>query len=168
MGFTRDDGAAFIGYPKTTNVTAALETDLFPASTVVSSNLFPVSSGPNTTLNVYNVTARVATDSEFRCLDQATAYSATLHSIFPAVYFYEFNRTFQTPGFDPNAPVCDAPITASRPFGDPSQEYFKCHLGELHYNFGNLLRMGFHDRDGLDVPFSRANSGLLDLVCEDV
>lgn len=74
---------------------------------------------------MFNVTARVTTDIEFRCLDQATAYYAIQHNLFQSVWFYEFNRSYQTPGFDPNYPVCDAPVSEEYPYGDPSQEYFK-------------------------------------------
>lgn len=153
MGFMRDDGAAFIGFPTTTDVTTALNDDGFNASTVVPSGEFPQPAGSNTTLDVFNVTARVATDGEFRCLDQATAFAGAQNHLFKDIHFYEFNRSYQTPGFDPNAPACDAPITASRPFGDPDAEYFKCHSGELYFAFGNLLRMGLPLRDDNDLPF---------------
>ena len=155
MGIMRDDGAPFIGYPTTTNVTQALNTDFFPGSTITGSNDFPTPAGPNVTLDVFNVTARVATDSEFRCIDQATAYSAALHGVVPSIYYYEFNRSYQTPGFDPNAPVCDASKTAERALGDTDLEYFKCHSGELYYEFGNLLRQNLPTRDELDIPFSQ-------------
>lgn len=112
-------------------------------TTVVNNPLFPEPSGQNATLNVFNVTAGVTTDVEFRCLDQATAFSGVSHNLFKNVWFYEFNRSYQTPGFSPNVsiccpaddssqltlvmqfPVCEAPITADSPFGDTSQEYFK-------------------------------------------
>ena len=156
MGTMRDDGAAFIGYPTTTNITQALTADFFPASTIEGSNDFPAPAGPNATLNIFNVTARVATDTELRCIDQASAYSAALHGVLPSVYYYEFNRSYQTPGFDPNAPTCDAPKTADHPFGDPSDsEYFKCHSGELYYEFGTILRNNLAIRDELDIPFSQ-------------
>ena len=155
MGTMRDDGGAFIGYPTTTNVTQALTDDFFPASIVENSNDFPTPAGPNATLNAYNVTARVATNAELRCIDQASAYSATLHGVVPSIYYYEFNRSYQTPGFDPNAPVCDAPKTAKHPFGDPSQEYFKCHSGEEFYTFGTVLWNNLPIRDELDIPFEQ-------------
>lgn len=126
MGFMRDDGAAFISYPSASyNESAALTADSFNASTVLSSDVFTVPNGPNATLNIFNLTAQVATDSEFRCLDEATAYSAVKHDVFPEVYFYQFNRSYQLSGYNPNAPVCDAPITPGHPLGDPSAEYFK-------------------------------------------
>ncbi|KAI0760186.1 carboxylesterase from carbohydrate esterase [Fomes fomentarius] len=151
MGFMRDDGAAFIGYPKNSNLTQGV-LDAFLNTTVVDNPLFPEPSGPNITTNVFNVTSRVNTDIQFRCLDQATALSGIAHNLFKSVYFYEFNRSYQTPGFSPNFPTCEAPITDDDPFGDPSQEYFKCHSGELFYTFGSLPpNLPF--RDDQDLPF---------------
>ncbi|OCH86808.1 carboxylesterase from carbohydrate esterase [Obba rivulosa] len=153
MGFMRDDGAAFIGYPTSDNVTAGLLGAFLPL-TVENNSLFPVPTGPNATLDVFNLTARVTTDIEFRCLDQATAISAVKHNLLKSVWFYEFNRSYQTsPGFDPNFPVCDAPVDAEHPFGDPSKEYFKCHSGDLYYTFGNLPTATLPYRDADDLPF---------------
>ncbi|KAI8969416.1 carboxylesterase from carbohydrate esterase [Trametes punicea] len=151
MGFMRDDGAAFIGYPRSANLTAGLIGASLNTS-VVDNPLFPEPTGPNVTLNVFNVTARVTTDVEFRCLDQATAFSGVSHNLFKSVWFYEFNRSYQTPGFDPNYPVCEAPITPEHPLGDTSQEYFKCHSGELYYVFGTLPADRPY-RDDQDLPF---------------
>lgn len=155
-GFMRDDGAAITSIIDTDNLTTSLNDDGFPAAPIVSSGLFPLPDGQNETLNVFNVTARVATDTIFRCIDQASVYaSLTFNTFAPNTYFYEFNRSYQTPGFDPNPPLCDAPVSASHPYGDPSQEYYKCHSGELYFVFGNVLRMGLHLRDGNDIPFSQ-------------
>ena len=71
------------------------------------------------------MTARGATDGMFRCLDQATAFSGIQHTLFKSVWTYEFNRSYQTPGFDPNEPKCDAPVDAAHPAGNPDAEYFK-------------------------------------------
>jgi len=101
----QDDGAPFIGYPTTTNVSRALNAQSFNATSVMSSGDFQVPQGPNGTLNAYNVTSRVATDSEFRCLGQATAYAAVTNAVFTELYFYEFNRSYQMYDWDPNAPV---------------------------------------------------------------
>ncbi|KAI0763117.1 carboxylesterase from carbohydrate esterase [Trametes elegans] len=150
-GFMRDDGAAFIGYPTNGNLTEGL-LGASLNTTVVNDPLFPEPSSVNATLNVFNVTARVTTDVEFRCLDQATAFSGVTHNLFKSVWFYEFNRSYQTPGFDPNFPVCEAPVTAEHPLGDTSQEYFKCHSGELYYVFGTLPANRPY-RDEQDLPF---------------
>ncbi|EPT02201.1 hypothetical protein FOMPIDRAFT_1029487 [Fomitopsis schrenkii] len=141
MGYMRDDGAAFIGYPNTTNLTAALVAQDLPPG-VVDDPLFPLPIGTNATYAVFN----------FRCLDQATAYYALQHDLFQSAWFYESNRSYQTPGFDPNYSVCDAPVSEEYPYGDPSQEYFKCHSGELFYVFGSLPDT-LPYRDDLDLPF---------------
>lgn len=154
-GLTRDDGAAITSYIQTTNLSESITTDGFNVPVVLNSTLFPIPSGANASLNVFNVTARASTDTIFRCVDQASAHAAEVNSVFaPKQYFYEFNRSYQI-GWDPNAPVCDAPITPTHPYGDPEQEYFKCHSGELYYVFGNILRMGYYLRDDNDLPFSQ-------------
>lgn len=96
-GHMRFDGAAFIGYPTSSqDVVSALQPIIGNQSAAaVKSGLFPLPSGPNSTLNVFNVTARITTDIEFRCLDQATAISAVKNSVFSSVYFYSFYRSYQ-------------------------------------------------------------------------
>jgi hypothetical protein len=65
------------------------------------SNLFPQPKSINTSLDVFNVTSRVATDSIFRCIAQATAYASVLNNVFaPDQYFYEFNRSYQLTGWE--------------------------------------------------------------------
>ncbi|EMD35536.1 hypothetical protein CERSUDRAFT_75111 [Gelatoporia subvermispora B] len=153
MGFMRDDGAAFIGYPTNDNVTDGLLGAFIPLS-VEDNPLFPLPTGSNATLDIFNLTSRANTDIEFRCVDQATAISAVKHNLLKSVWFYEFNRSYQTsPGFDPNFPVCDAPVDAEHPFGDPTKEYFKCHSGDLFYTFGNLPTQTLPYRDADDLPF---------------
>ena len=109
MGLMRDDGAPFIKYPSTSEVTNALRDQSVNASAIVQSGLFPTPNGQNATANVFNVTSLVSTDIQFRCIDQATAISAAKHSVFPKVYFYEFNRGYQI-SWNPNPPVI-APLT---------------------------------------------------------
>ena len=75
----RDDGTPFVGYPTTTNVSQALNAQSLNATSVMSSGDFQVPQGPNGILNAYNVTSKVATDSEF---DQATAYAAVTNTVF--------------------------------------------------------------------------------------
>lgn len=123
-----------------------------PSSAVIPSRMTmpaPLSSGPSwpspktkaclvhatlsqSNLGVFNVAGRVAADSEFRCLGLGQAFACTgvKHDVRPETYLYGFNRSYKTPGYDPNAPVCDAPApkTAARPHGDPDGEYFKVPL----------------------------------------
>jgi carboxylesterase type B len=156
QGLMRDDGAAIISYVQTEDLTTSLTGDGFDALAIEASGLFPLPQSTNTSLNVFNVTSRVGTDAIFRCIDQATAYAAAIHNTFaPNQYFYEFNRSYQMPGWDPNAPVCDAPKTASHPLGDPNQEYFKCHSGELYFEFGTVLFNDLPYRDENDLKFAQ-------------
>lgn len=142
IGLMRDDGAAFMSTPvsivvrlpllplpnisqKNDDVAAAVQSVGLPP-VIANSTLFPVANGAiNATENVFNVTARATTDALFCCLDQASAFSAIKHNLFKDVWFYEFNRSYQTPGFDPNAPHCDAPVDADHPAGNPDGEYYK-------------------------------------------
>lgn len=97
-GHMRFDGAAFIGYPSPNqDLTVALESIVGAQSAAAAArpDLFPILDGPNATLNIFNVTARIATDVEFRCLDQGTALAAVKNKIFPTVFFYSFYRSYQ-------------------------------------------------------------------------
>ncbi|KAK5625615.1 hypothetical protein RRF57_001331 [Xylaria bambusicola] len=151
IGTTRDDGAAFIGYPRTTNQSAYLASLGFE---VPSPKLFPLPNIANKTLGLFNMTARLATDGQFRCIDQATAYGALFNSRLSSVYYYEFNRTYQLTNY-PQLDVCEPPKSRAHPHGDPNGEYFKCHSGELYYLFGNLAREGLPMRDKNDLPFQQ-------------
>lgn len=98
----------------------------------------------------------VAADSIFRCFNQASAYASVLNSVFaPSQYFYEVNKTYQMRGRNPNPPVCDAPRRPSHPNGDPEGASFKCHSGELYYEFGNIKRQGLPLRDENGLPISQ-------------
>ncbi|GBE88738.1 hypothetical protein SCP_1401430 [Sparassis crispa] len=61
-------------------------------------------------------------------------------------------RRYGLTAFDPNHPVCDAPPDATHPYGNPSEEYFKCHTGELYFFFGTLPSDRPY-RDAEDLPF---------------
>jgi hypothetical protein len=95
-----------------------------PASQIIASNLFPEPTAANATLDVYNVTARITTDIEFRCLDDAIVMSSVKHKLFPLLYYWQFDRSFG--GFDPTGQVCSPAATATHPFGDPTLPYFRC------------------------------------------
>ncbi|KAI8949605.1 Alpha/Beta hydrolase protein [Xylaria longipes] len=152
MGTTRDDGAAFIGYPTTTNQSAYLAS---LGIDVPSAELFPVPEIENQTLALFNMTARLATDGIFRCIDQATTYAALFNDrLLGSIYYYEFNRTYQLTNY-PQLDICEPPKSTLQPFGDPTGEYFKCHSGELYYLFGNLARNGLPMRDNHDLPFQQ-------------
>ncbi|KAF2002360.1 alpha/beta-hydrolase [Amniculicola lignicola CBS 123094] len=155
-GVMRDDGAPYSSLKGSSNATKALlEQGFANPSSILESKSFPFPTGSNGTMNTFNLTSRVWTDATFRCLTQSTAIAAVKNVIFPVVYSYEFHRGYQISEWSPNPPTCDAPVTSTSPYGDPSQEYFKCHSGELYYVFGSFLRQGRQQRDGHDVSFSQ-------------
>jgi carboxylesterase type B len=160
MGVNRDEeGVLGTVFPTTNLTTGIIDISLanhLNATKLLSSHLFPLGSSNtnNATLDVFNTTTRISTDVSFRCFNQFEAYAAVKNGVLPDIWFYEFNRTYQDPGYNPNL-ICAAPVTPSHPYGDPSQEYFKCHAGDLANTFGNVARVGFPDRDGLDAKFGQ-------------
>ena len=92
---------------------------------VTNSPLFPIPADSDAISRIFNVTSRVATNVAFRCLDQATAFSAVSHTLLKSVWSYEFNRSYQPPTFNPNPPRCEAPVDDEHPFGNPDREYYK-------------------------------------------
>lgn len=152
MGNMHDDGAPFISFPQTTNESAYLASQGFA---VPPPSLFPIPDGANQTLDLYNMSSRLATDGIFRCIDQATVKQGVdTGRLGRAVYYYQFDRSYQTRGW-PGTNVCEAPPTPSHPYGDPELPYFKCHSGELYFVFGNLVFQDLPFRDAYDLPFER-------------
>ncbi|KAJ4360411.1 uncharacterized protein N0V89_000973 [Didymosphaeria variabile] len=154
-GVMENDGDPFTSFSKSSNVSQALTDQGYDANAILRSGLFPLPQSGNATLDMFNVTARVATDAEFRCTTQSTAFSAVLNRVFPVVYSYEIDRGFQLVEWSPNPPTCEAPKTPEHPLGDPSLPYYKCHSGELYYDFGTARRQGRDPRDQDDIPFSQ-------------
>jgi hypothetical protein len=137
MGNLRDEAASLLIYPDTTNVTEAIQNNDFDAAVYnKNSALFSTPSGPNTTLDVFNVTTHLGTDGSVRCIDQAIAYAGVVNQIFASVWYYEYERSYQLASFDTTSPVCDAPINTVHPFGDTSLPYFR--------------QVGSHNLTGLD------------------
>ncbi|KAF3904205.1 Acetylcholinesterase [Orbilia brochopaga] len=102
----------------------------------------------------FNITQRVVSDTFFRCGSWSFAYLAAKHKTLSDVYVYEMNRTYQPDRW--TAPECEAPKNNPlRPNGDPSQEYYKCHSGEVDLISGSLLWIGLEARDEFDIPYSR-------------
>lgn len=159
MGTVRDDSGSFTPFPTTEDLKANLVNGGFEAQadTIISSGKFPLPSGPNPLLNIFNVTARVSTDVTFSCLDAATMYAGVQNKLFnlPNVYFYEFNRSYQPPAWVTPNNVCKAPLTPEKPLGDLSKEYFKCHSAEILYTFGTITRNGLPYRDEHDLKFEQ-------------
>ncbi|EPE10357.1 crystal protein [Ophiostoma piceae UAMH 11346] len=154
MGVMRDDGAPFITYPSSKYTIATDDAYLAAEGyTNVSDTLFPIpTSSSNELLNLYNMSSRLSTDAQFRCIDEATVYAGVKAGIFSSAYYYEFDRSYQTSGW-PGTTVCAPNASAAFPNGDPSLPYFRCHSGELYFVFGNLARQNLPLRDEGDLPF---------------
>lgn len=160
MGVNRDEGGVLYSLDPTTNLTAGIidlaESEKLNASALLAPGVAPLGTGPgsNMTLRVFNTTIRIYTDNSFHCVNEYTAYAGVKGGVLPNIYYFEFNRTYQDPAYNIND-VCQAPVTPSHPFGDPSMEYFKCHAGDLANTFGNVARVGFPARDENDMPFAQ-------------
>ncbi|KAI0046806.1 alpha/beta-hydrolase [Auriscalpium vulgare] len=159
-GTMADDSAVLLAFPppgtnRTAAIAAALPSEPDLAALVDQSALFPTPSTGNASLDMFNLTVRIATDAQFRCLDQATVHSAVRHGVLPTAFYYQFDRSWQQVNYDPNAPVCDAPPTAAHPAGDLSLPYLRCHSGELWYVFGSMGQFGTAYRDAQDVTFTQ-------------
>jgi carboxylesterase type B len=161
-GVNRDEEGILIPLIPTTNLSESILNQGYSNETnaAIFANIadFPLGTGPtfnNTSVNqVFNTTVRIATDRGFRCSDEFTAIAAASTGIWPRVYFYEFNRTYQEPDYNTTG-VCGAPITDTHPYGDPELEYFKCHAGDLPISFGTFARSRYAERDAHDIPFSQ-------------
>jgi carboxylesterase type B len=158
VGILRDEGGMLSGIASSDNVTQAV-LDMGPEYTaqtnisVFTPGLFlPAGTYGNATFQATNVTSRIHTDGGMLCGAQATAWSGIKNSVFPEVYAFSFNRSYQPAGYSNFA--CNAPVTESHPYGDPNMEYLKCHAGEVTYVLGALRRWQ-PDRDGNDTPFAR-------------
>ncbi|RDW87333.1 carboxylic ester hydrolase-7 [Coleophoma crateriformis] len=141
FGVTANDGASFASYPSTpvTSEVAGIEASLgisaSAAQSIIDSGLFPYYDTGNVTLDAFNVSQRVATDNEFRCVDQATVYAAAHSGAFPAAYFYQMQRTIA--GYDPNH-LGGPAATPGFPAGNPHLPYFRLHGADMPWVFGNL------------------------------
>ncbi|CAA7270608.1 unnamed protein product [Cyclocybe aegerita] len=159
FGWTRDDGSDFVGsFPNTRSTLVGQLTGAGMSADVASKvlarpDLFPLPTGHNATMNLYNLTSRVGTDGQFLCIDQATLISSARHRSFPSVYAYQFDRTYA--GFEPIPGTCNPPTTAAFRNGDPNLPYFRCHSGELYYTFGTLGQDSRPFRDSADLLLSQ-------------
>jgi len=142
FGVTRDEGASIgANYPKTpvTNqvdgIAASLGIAKSYAQDIVNSKLFPLQNTGNITFDSFNVSQRVATDNNFRCVDQATIYAGAVSDAFESGYFFEFTRTIG--GYDPNG-LGGPPVTPGYPYGNPNLPYFRYHSSDVPWVLGNL------------------------------
>ncbi|KAI7773333.1 crystal protein [Diaporthe eres] len=154
LGLMKEDAGAFLPFPTTTNETEYLEANGYNISQSTLDELFPLPNGTNQTLNVYDVAARLATDLMFRCDAEATAFAGLESGRYGSVYSYEFERSYQLTNY-PGTSVCQPPVTAEHPYGDPRLPYARCHSCELYVIFGNVAFQGLPERDGNDLPFEQ-------------
>ncbi|KAG9312339.1 Alpha/Beta hydrolase protein [Chiua virens] len=155
FGWMRDDGFNFQGAWPAENETEVERINQNLTDMIIASGLFeiPYNSNPNATWNLANATSRIATDGEFRCLDQATVVAAAKNNVFLSVYAYEFDRSYM--GYMPHPDTCIPLATEEYPHGDPSLPYFRCHSGELYYMFANLGQSALPFRDWNDLVLSQ-------------
>ncbi|EIW80191.1 cholinesterase [Coniophora puteana RWD-64-598 SS2] len=158
FGWMRDDGADFAGawpYSGETSAESIIGIGLTENQTtmIVDSGYFEVPTGTNYTWDIFNATSHVATDGEFRCLDQATMYAAAKNGVFASARAYEFDRSYM--GYEPLADTCFPPATTEYPYGDPYAPYFRCHSGDLYFTAGTLGQSALHFRDDADWTLSQ-------------
>ncbi|CAK7238102.1 hypothetical protein SEUCBS140593_010328, partial [Sporothrix eucalyptigena] len=123
FGATANDGASSVQYPKgnftseADFIVAALEVDMATAHSIIDSQLFPLFSTGNLSLDAFNVTQRILTDIGF-----------------------SFDRT--NGGYDPNnfgaTGLSAGPVTPEYPYGNPNLPYFRLHGSEIGFTYGNV------------------------------
>ncbi|PSR88646.1 Carboxylesterase family-domain-containing protein [Coniella lustricola] len=154
FGTTENDGASFCLFPEA-NTTSEVEGIAYSlsiteaqAQRVVDSGLFPYYDSGNLTLDTFNVSQRVATDLQFRCIDEATVYAAAVSGAFPTAFYYNQDRTYE--GYDPLA------LGPSLNGGDDAEApYFRLHGSDLGFTYGNQDPL----RDERDLEASQLVSG---------
>lgn len=154
FGTTNNDGASFCGYPpanitsEVQGIAASLSISEAQAQRVIDSGLFPYYDSGNLTLDAFNVSQRVSTDLQFRCVDEATVYAASVSGAFPRAYYYNIDRTYE--GYDPLnlGPSLNGGVK-------PEGNYFRLHGSDLGFTYGNQNPL----RDGRDLQASQLISG---------
>ncbi|KAJ9203615.1 hypothetical protein DTO164E3_2537 [Paecilomyces variotii] len=160
FGNCANDGASFSTYPQTPisseveGIATSLDISTSYAQSIIDSGLFPYYDTGNITLDSFNVSQRIATDNQFRCIDQATVYAGMKSGVFPSssTYYYQMERTFG--GYDPNN-LGGPPSTPEYPYGDPNLPYFRLHGSDLPWVFGTLTTL----RDADDLYSMQLTSG---------
>ena len=158
FGNCPNDGASSIPFPPSTTLSEqeALEYSLGISSAwakkIMDSGLFPFFDSGNLTLDSFNVSQRVATDIQFRCIDQATVYAGSQTGIFPRAFYYQIERT--EGGYDPNN-LGGPPVTPGYPNGNPNLPYFRVHASDVPWLFGGPIVL----RDAADLYSLQLVSG---------
>nr|QFF92596.1 carboxylic ester hydrolase 2 isoform 1 [Botrytis fabae] len=153
FGITANDGASIgTNYPSTpatsevSGIAASLGISTSYAQSIIDSGLFPFHDTRNLTLDAFNVSQRVATDKDFRCVDQATVYAGSKNGVFKSSYFYEMGRTVA--GYDPNG-LGGPKASPGFPDGNPRLPYFRFHGADMPWVFG-AFNTGLRFRDEAD------------------
>ena len=142
FGIAADDGASFSTISpnpvrsETQGLMTGLNINASYAQAIIKSGLFPYHDSGNTTLDSFNVSQRVATDTAFRSINQATVYAGAKTGTFPAAYYYQFERTIS--GYNPEN-LAGAPVTPGYPYGNPYKPYFRLHGSDMAWEFGNFV-----------------------------
>jgi hypothetical protein len=150
FGVCANDGASSITYPAPTitteeeGIASTLGISAQYAQSIISSGHFPYYDSGNFTLDTFNVSQRVATDVQFRCIDQATVYAGSQTGAFPRTFYYQFERT--EGGYDPNN-VGGAPVEPGYPNGNPNLPYFRLHGSDVGWLFAGPITL----RDAADL-----------------
>ncbi|KAF3763960.1 acetylcholinesterase precursor [Cryphonectria parasitica EP155] len=154
FGTTNNDGASFCNFPLNTTTSEAegiaysLDISQDQAQRVIDSGLFPYYDSGNLTLDTFNVSQRVSTDLQFRCIDEATVFAAATSGAVPVAYYYNIDRTYE--GYDPLG------LGPSLNGGtDPEGNYFRLHGSDLGFTYGNQDPL----RDERDLQASQLISG---------
>ena len=154
FGTTTSDGGSFMSFPPNTTtsevqgIAASLSITEAQAQRVIDSGLFPLYDSGNLTLDAFNVSQRVSTDLQFRCVDEATVYASSVSGAFPAAYYYNIDRTYE--GYDPLnlGPELNGGV-------NPEGNYFRLHGSDLGFTYGNQDPL----RDERDLQASQLISG---------
>jgi hypothetical protein len=146
FGIAANDGASFSTYPRpevaneTAGIMAGLSISETEANRLIFSELFPFWNTGNVTLDSFNVSQRVATDNQFRCIDQASAFAGGTTGAFASAYYYETDRTDSPGGYDPNN-LGGPPKSADFPLGNPNLPYFRLHSADQDRQFGFVQQL---------------------------
>lgn len=102
---------------------------------------------------IFNAVQKIATDGFMTCYATGVAYSAAKNRLFKSVYQYEFNRTYiadNTEASPESKRICGLYVT-----NPDRDEYFKCHGTDNPTILGNIGFLGYADRDGTDILYTR-------------